>query len=157
MGFNSVFKGLVSILVLSSYTLMPAFRFYVCMLMCLIISEMSVLCPASVVGLNLVRFVESCGISALCSSSCMNRMTNSKGFLVPMRRLTPLNRVLLREDSGFTLKKFSAQYGTHILYSRVYKSPLLVPVSSQMNAFDALPSHFFKIHFKINLPSTHMP
>lgn len=57
---------LISILVLSCYTVMPAFRFCVCMLMYLIISDVSVLYPASV-GLDLVRFVESCGISALCS------------------------------------------------------------------------------------------
>ena len=88
-------------------------------------------------------------------SSCMNRMTNSKGVLVPMHRLTPWNRVLLREDNVFTLnQEIPLTVWSPTFYCRVYKSPLLLPVSSQMNPVHALPLHFFKIYFKIILPCT---
>jgi len=84
-------------------------------------------------------------------SSCMNRMTNSKSVLVPTLRLTP-ETVLLRQDSGFTLnQEILRTVWSPTFYCRVYMSPLLVPVSTHINLAHALPSHFFKIHFKIIL------
>jgi hypothetical protein len=105
-----------------TYTLMPAFRFCVCILMCLIISDVCVLCPASVDGLDLVRFVgELRNIGSLQHvfprNSCMNRMTNSKGVLVPMRRLTPCNRVLQKTMISHSIKKFAVLYGArHFIF-----------------------------------------
>jgi hypothetical protein len=82
-------------------------------------------------------------------------MANSKGVLVPQNLLTPWNRVLLRENNGSTFnQEILHTVWSPKFYCRVYKSPLLVPVSSQMNPVHALPSHFFKIYFKIILSST---
>jgi hypothetical protein len=39
-------------------------------------------------------------------------------------------------------------------YYRIYKSPLPVPTLSQFSPVHDLPSHLFKTHFNIILPST---
>jgi hypothetical protein len=41
------------------------------------------------------------------------------------------------------------------VHFRVYKSPLMVPIQSQINPVHATPSYLSKIHFNVNLPSTH--
>ena len=55
-----------------------------------------------------------------------------------------------------TVKKFPAFYGTPKVHYRNHKSPPPVPVLSQINPVHASASHYLKIYFNINLPSTPM-